>query len=346
MRPTFRGCAEPADGSGTPVGVLVGNLGTPDAPTPAAVRRFLAEFLADPRVVELSRPLWWAILHAFVLRTRPARSARLYERIWQPAGSPLLLASRELTGALAPVLASLTGGGVRLALGMRYGRPSAGAALRELAAQRCTRVVVLPLFPQYSSTTTGSVFDAVTEELSSWRYVPELRMVMSYCDDAGYVAALASSVREVWASGAPDRLMLSFHGLPKRYVAAGDPYLEQCRRTAGLLTRALGWPEERTVVSFQSRFGREPWIEPATDAALTRLASEGVRHVDVVCPGFATDCLETLEEIALTNRELFLAAGGQVFRYIPALGSRPDHVAALAALVRRQLEGWLQAPAD
>lgn len=345
MKPTFRGCTDGVGGS-TPVGVLVGNLGTPDAPTPAAVRRFLAEFLADPRVVELPRAVWWVILHAFVLPFRPRRSARLYARIWQKGGSPLLLESRDLAAALAPALASLSGDGLAVALGMRYGQPSAAAALRELAARGCKRVVVLPLFPQYSSTTTGSVFDAVAEELATWRHVPELRMVMSYCDDPGYVAALANSIREVWASGTPEKLMLSFHGLPQRYVAAGDPYLEQCRATAGSLTRALGWPEERTVVSYQSRFGREPWIEPATDATLTKLASAGVGHVDVVCPGFATDCLETLEEIALTNRETFLAAGGRTFRYIPALGSRPDHVAALAAVVRRQLEGWLQGPAD
>jgi ferrochelatase len=338
MRPTFRGCTVDARG----VGVLVGNLGTPDAPTPSAVRRFLAEFLDDPRVVELPRALWWTILHAFVLPFRPRRSARLYARIWRSEGSPLLLESRALVDALTPVVASLSGAELPIALGMRYGRPTTRAALRELAERGCRRIVVLPLFPQYSSATTGSVFDAVTAELAAWRHVPEVRIVMSYHDDAGYIAAVAASVRAVWeAEGTPDRLLLSFHGLPQRYVAAGDPYVEQCRTTAALLTRALGWPEERTVLAYQSRFGRELWIEPATDATLERLARDGIGRVDVVCPGFATDCLETLEEIAITNRERFLAAGGGTFRYIPALNARPDHAVALGALVRRQLAGWL-----
>ncbi len=346
MKPVYRGYRAAAGPAGAPVGVLVANLGTPEAPTSKAVRTFLAEFLEDPRVVELPRPLWWLILHAFVLPFRPRRSARLYRRIWQPAGSPLLLSSRELAGALASAVGSAGGDGIVVTLGMRYGQPSAAAALRELAERGCDRVLVLPLFPQYASATTGSVFDAVAAELVGWRCVPELRTVSSYHDDPTYIAALAASVREVWASGEPDRLVLSFHGLPQRYVDAGDPYVDQCRTTARLLTAALGWAEGRTAVCFQSRFGREPWTEPATDATLQRLGRGGVGSVDVLCPGFATDCLETLEEIALSGREHFLAAGGQTFRYIRALGARPQHVVALAALVRRQLAGWLPVPMD
>jgi len=346
MRPTFRGCVDGGERGGARVGVLLGNLGTPDAPTPEALRRFLAEFLADPRVVELSRPVWWLILHALVLPFRPRRSARLYRRIWQPAGSPLLLASRELAGSLETALASGSGDGVVVALGMRYGQPAAGTALRELARRGCDRVLVLPLFPQYASATTGSVFDAVAAELSAWRRVPEVRMVASYHDDPGYIAALAASVREVWAAGTPERLLLSFHGLPQRYVDAGDPYADQCLTTARLLREELGWPEERTVISFQSRFGREPWLEPATDETLRALAQKGVARVDVICPGFATDCLETLEEIALGGREQFMAAGGREFRYVPALNARANHVGALAGLVRRQLGGWAPTPAD
>jgi ferrochelatase len=342
MRPTYRGVAPVGENRPAPIGVLVANLGTPDAPTPAAVRRLLAEFLADPRVVELPRPLWWLILHAFVLPFRPRRSARLYARIWQSSGSPLLTESRELVAALVPHLTA-PGAGIELTLGMRYGSPSARAALRDLAEKGCDRLLVLSLFPQYSSTTVGSTFDDVSEELARWRHVPELRIIRSYHDDPAYVAALAASVRESWAAGGvPDRLVMSFHGLPQRYVDAGDPYQAECQRTAELLRAALEWPRERTLVSFQSRFGREPWIEPATDATLRQLGASGVGSVDVICPGFATDCLETLEEIAITGRETFLEAGGKAFRYVRALGSRPDHVDALAALVRRHLAGWVE----
>ena len=339
MRPRFPGYARDGRGTG-PLGVLVANLGTPDAPTAAAVRRYLAEFLADARVVELPRPLWWLILHAFVLPLRPRRSARLYAKVWGPDGSPLLAGSRAIADGLAPRLRERVGSDVHVALGMRYGRPALAAALGELAARGCARVLVLPLFPQYSSTTTGSVFDAVAAELSAWRRVPELRTVATYHAEPAYIAALAASLRESWAAGPPDRLLLSFHGLPQRYVAAGDHYRDECLATAGLLRAALDWPQERLVISFQSRFGREPWIEPATDATLLRLAREGVGRVDVACPGFAADCLETLEEIAITNRERFLAAGGKEMRYIPALGARPDHLAALAALAARHLGGW------
>ncbi len=341
MRPVYEGFALRDGGGEAPLGVLVANLGTPDAPTAGAVRRYLGEFLADPRVVELPRPLWWLILHAFVLPFRPRRSARLYARIWTREGSPLLLASRAIADGVAERLRARLPAPVHVALGMCYGEPSIRAALRELAARGCARILVLPLYPQYSSTTTGATFDAVAAELSGWRRVPELRTVSSYHDDPAYVAALAASVRESWSgTGAPDRLLLSFHGLPQRYVDAGDTYRDQCLATARMLRAALGVPEEHVVVSFQSRFGREPWIGPATDATLLALAADGGGRVDVACPGFAADCLETLEEIAITNRERYEEAGGRELRYIPALGARADHLDALAALAERHVTGW------
>ncbi len=340
MRPRFEGAGRSSDAAGGGIGVLVSNLGTPDAPTARSVRRYLAEFLADPRVVELPRALWWLILHAFVLPFRPRRSARLYSRIWTGDGSPLLLASRAIASGIESRLRA-RGRAAHVALGMRYGEPAIGRALRDLAARGCSRILVLPLYPQYSSTTTGSTFDAVAAELAGWRRVPELRTISSYHDEPGYVAALAASIRESWAqAGPPERLLLSFHGLPQRYVDAGDPYQAQCLATARAVCDALGWPPERLTISFQSRFGREPWILPATDATLLRLAGAGAGRVDVACPGFAADCLETLEEIAITNRERFLAAGGGELRYVAALGPRADHLDALTALAERHLGGW------
>jgi len=324
------------------VGVLLANLGTPHAPTPRALRRYLRQFLSDPRVVELSRPLWWVILNFFVLTTRPRRSARLYKRIWTAEGSPLLVISRRQAAALEEALASRVGSPVRVALGMRYGSPSLATALAELSRAGCQRLVVLPLYPQYASATTGSTVAAVFAELSRWRWVPELRTVSSYHDHPPYIAALASSIREVWsAEGEPERLLLSFHGIPRRAFLAGDPYYCHCQKTARLLAEALEWPDARMAVAFQSRFGRERWLEPYTDLTLRRWASEGVASVDVVCPGFAADCLETLEEIAETNRELFQRAGGGRFRYLPALNDRPDHIAALAELCLDHLQGWV-----
>jgi len=323
------------------VGVLLTNLGTPDAPTPAALRRYLKEFLWDPRVVEFPRPIWWLVLNGVILNTRPRRSARLYAKIWSEEGSPLLVLSRRLAAALSAELERRRGQGVRVALGMRYGNPAIRAALEELRGRGCHRVLVLPLYPQYFSGTTGSTFDAVAHVLEGWRRVPELRMVGSYHDEPGYVRALSHSIRDVWKNdGEPERLLISFHGIPKRYGRAGDPYPEQCATTARLLAAELGLSPERWQMTFQSRFGREEWLEPYTDRTLQAWGSSGVRSVDVVCPGFSADCLETLEEIAILNRGFFLQVGGQRFRYIPALNDRPDHVAALADLVERHLGGW------
>ncbi len=324
------------------VGVLVANLGTPDAPTPRALRRYLRQFLSDPRVVELPRAPWWVILNLFVLATRPRRSARLYRRIWCAEGSPLLLISRRQAAALEHALKARVGSPLRVALGMRYGSPSLASALGELRRRGCRRILVLPLYPQYSSATTGSTVQAVFAELARWRWIPELRTVTSYHDHAPYIAALAASVRDAWsADGEPERLLVSFHGIPRKTFLAGDPYYCHCQRTARLLGEVLGLPDAHLAVAFQSRFGRQPWLQPYTDVTLRRWGSEGLASVDVVCPGFAADCLETLEEIAETNRELFRYAGGGRFRYLPALNDRPDHIAALADLCLTHLHGWV-----
>lgn len=322
-------------------GIVLANLGTPDAPTPAALRRYLAEFLSDPRVVEQPRWSWWPILHLFVLPFRPRRSAELYRKIWTDEGSPLLLHSWKLNDAVAARLGEDLQVQIEVTVGMRYGTPSIAEALRRLRDRGCTRILCLPLFPQYSASTGGSVFDAVAAELSGWRRVPELRMVLDYHDDPAYVAALAASIRDGWVGfEPPERLLFSFHGIPERYAAAGDPYREQCEATFRAVVEALDFDPERCVMAYQSQFGRERWIGPATAATLQQMARSGIRSVDVLCPGFAVDCLETLEEIAQLNRDFFLSAGGERYRYLPCLNDRPDHVAALADLLARNLGGW------
>lgn len=325
-------------------GVLLVNLGTPDAPSPKALRRYLAEFLWDPRVVDVFRPLWWLILHGIVLRTRPEKSAALYRKVWTDAGAPLLVHGRRQRAALEEalaneVLARTAGRPVPVALGMRYGRPSLGDGLAELQAAGCERAVVLPLFPQYSISTTASV-EARMRELTATGTFPT-QVVLDYHDHPAYIAALAASVHEAWEEGGPGaKLLVSFHGTPVRYRdRKGDPYYGQCETTARLLAKALGLAPDRWLMAFQSRFGREPWLSPYTDEVLMAWAAEGVPQVDVICPGFPADCLETLEEIATTYRARFLAAGGRNFRYIPALNERGDHVAALAELVRARLAG-------
>lgn len=338
---TFRNESEPASpraASGT--GVLLCNLGSPDAPTPDALRRFLGEFLGDRRVVEIPRLAWLPILHGLVLRTRPAQSAAKYRSIWTPEGSPLAVWTHKQATLLRGNLGER---GLRVAVrhAMRYGQPSIASQLDALKAEGCTRILVVPLYPQYSGSTTASVFDAVGQWRERVRHVPALRTVARFHDDAGYVNALARRVARHWQHhGRPDKLVMSFHGVPERMVRRGDPYQAECLETARLLARHLGLPAEDAVVSFQSRFGRAKWLEPYTEPTLQRLAREGVARVDVVCPGFVSDCLETLEEIAVEGRDAFLRAGGKAFHYIPSLNDAPEWQAALADLVQQELQGW------
>lgn len=335
------------------LGVLLVNLGTPDAPTTAAVRRYLAEFLADPRVVELPPVVWRPLLHGVVLRVRPAQSAERYRRIWTKEGSPLLVHSQRqktlLFGYLGARLKSLglPADYCLVELGMRYGSPSIVHALDRLRHGGCEKILVLPLYPQYAASTTGSALDAVFAAARSLRRVPALRVVDAYHDDPGYIGALVQSVNDYWTrEGRPNKLVVSFHGVPKAALERGDPYHCQCHKTARLVATELGLRPEQYVVTFQSRFGRAKWLEPATQATLVALAKDGMRRVDVVCPGFVSDCLETLEEIALEAQATFLKAGGTEFHAIPCLNERPPWIAALAALALSHLDGWLEAPPD
>jgi ferrochelatase len=325
------------------VGVLLSNLGTPDAPDAPALRRYLREFLWDPRVIELPRWSWWLVLNLAILPTRPKKSAELYQKVWTPEGSPLLVNSLRQTAALGGILRQEIGTPVHVALGMRYGNPSVPAALRELAEKGCRRILVLPLYPQYAAVTCGSTFDAVAAELTRWRWVPELRVVQHYHDEPGYIRSLAASLREAWAAGPPaEKLLFSFHGIPQSYFEAGDPYFCHCHKTARLVAEELGLPRERYVVSFQSLFGKAEWLKPYTEQTMKAMAKAGIRSLDVICPGFSADCLETIEEIDEQNREIFLHAGGERYRYIPALNDRPDHVRFLADLAIRNLKDWVE----
>ena len=327
-------------GSPTRTAVLLCNLGTPDAPTPGAVRRYLAEFLSDHRVVEIPRLLWWLILHGVILRTRPAKSAKKYASIWTAAGSPLKLWTDKQAKLLGGYLGE-RGHAVTVRYAMRYGTPSTASMLDELKAQGATRVLILPLYPQYSGTTTASVNDAVYQWAQKTRNLPELRFVNRYHDDAGYIGALARRVNDHWQShGRPDRLVLSFHGVPKRTLALGDPYHCECLKTARLLGERLGVGEGDMLVTFQSRLGRAEWLQPYTEPTLIALARQGVKRVDVLCPGFTSDCLETLEEIDQEAREAFLHAGGAEFNYLPCLNDQHEWMAALAALAIQHMQGW------
>ncbi len=328
-----------ADGE-TATAVLLVNLGTPEQPTAGAVRRYLAEFLSDPRVVEAPRPVWLLILYGVILTTRPQRSAAAYQKIWSAQGSPLLHVSQQLAGKLRAVLQQADRG-TELLLGMRYGRPSIGQALETLRTRGLRRLLVLPLYPQYSAATTATTYDAVAAVLKRWRWVPELRIINNYHLHPDYLAALADSVREFWSHNPqPERLLLSFHGLPQDYVDAGDPYESQCRATANILAKTLSLTSDQWQLSFQSRLGPRAWLKPYTDDTLKKWCREGIKRVHVLCPGFAVDCLETLEEIALANKQIFLNAGGEEFHYIPALNDSAAHVRALENIAREHMRGW------
>lgn len=343
----YLGEAEYRHGSTAPMGILLVNLGTPDAPTAVALRRYLAEFLWDPRVVEMPRSLWWIVLHAIILRVRPARSARLYQKVWQAEGSPLLVISQKQCDALERRMKQQFENKVNIVLAMRYGNPSISAGMRELQKAGVRRLLVVPLYPQYSATTTASTFDAVVDVLKRWRWLPEVRFINGYCDDAAYINALVTRIKHHWTMQERAKILLfSYHGLPERYHLQGDPYHCQCHKTARLVAEALVLEDNQWRVSFQSRFGREEWLKPYTDGLLKKLPEEDLKSVDVVCPGFAADCLETLEEIAGQNQQLFLRAGGERFSYISALNDMPEHIDALSKLILRHMQGWPEASSE
>ena len=327
-------------GNAARVGVLLINLGTPAAPTAAALRRYLAEFLSDPRVVEIPRLPWWLILHGVILRVRPAKSARKYAAIWTPDGSPLAVWTARQAKMLFGYLGQ-SGHALLVRHAMRYGQPSIAAEMDALRAAGATRVLVLPLYPQYSGATSASVFDAVAAWGRRARWVPELRFVQQYHDDPGYIAALAAQVQSHWQrEGRGRMLLMSFHGVPERTLHLGDPYHCHCQATARLLAQRLGLAAHEYRVTFQSRFGKAKWLQPYTEPTLQQLAREGFEHVDVICPGFVADCLETLEEINQEAREAFMAAGGKTFKYIDCLNDRHEWIDALRGIALRHLQGW------
>jgi len=328
---------QPRQGTHARSAVLLVNLGTPDSPTPRAVHRYLRQFLSDPRVIEIPRALWIPILHGFVLTTRPRQSARKYASIWSPDGSPL----RVHTERQASLLGKRLGPQVRVEFAMRYGEPSIPAALARLKSEGCERVLLFPLYPQYAASTTASALDDAAGFLRRTRNVPEIRLIREFHEHAAYIEALAGLVRDQWrSSGRGEKLLMSFHGLPSYTLARGDPYATQCHRTARLLAGRLGLAEGGWQVSFQSRFGRAAWLEPYTSATLAEYGQSGVRSVDVVCPGFVADCLETLEELGIEGRRTFVDAGGKEFHLLPCLNERADWIDALAAIARQHLGGW------
>jgi ferrochelatase len=327
-------------------GVLLVNLGTPDAPTAKALRRYLKEFLSDPRVVEIPRIVWWPILNGIILNVRPKKSAMKYASVWMDEGSPLRVYTERQTRLIQEALTS-RGLSVEVAYAMRYGNPSIARALDQMRADGMRRLLVLPMYPQYSSSTTATVFDVVFDAYSAMRHQPELRLIRSFHDDDTYISALADRVRRHWQDhGRGDLLLFSFHGVPKRSLIKGDPYHCECLKTGRLIAEKLGLQPYQWQVAFQSRFGKAEWLKPYTSEVLHELPGRGVKRLDIMCPGFPADCLETLEEIAMEGKEEFLTAGGEHYRYIPCLNDDAQGVSALTDLVVRHLQGWPIQPAD
>jgi ferrochelatase len=339
---------EPPFSHGQPprTAVVYCNLGTPDEPTAPALRRYLAEFLGDHRVVEIPRALWWLILHGIILRVRPKKSAAKYASVWTPEGSPLKVWTEKQATLLRGYLGE-RGHQVTVRYAMRYGNPSIASVLDELKAQGVSRILIASAYPQYSGTTTASVFDAVALWALNTRQLPELRFINRYHDERGYIEALAKKIRAHWAHhGQSEQLVMSFHGVPERTLDLGDPYHCECHKTGRLLAEQLGLAKDRYKVTFQSRFGKAKWLEPYTEPSLIALAQAGTKSVDVVCPGFTSDCLETLEEINMEAREAFMHAGGEQFQYIDCLNDSPDWIRALTELSERHLQGWPTKVAD
>lgn len=332
-------------GAPSRTGVLLINLGTPDAPTAEALRPYLKQFLSNPRVVEFPRWAWWPILNGIILNTRPKKSAEKYAQIWMPEGSPLKVHTARqaqlLRDALAQSIEPLPPPIVEYA--MSIGNPSIGEVLGRMKQDGCERILILPLYPQYASSSTASAFDEVFVQLGGMRNTPALRTVKHYHDHPGYIAALAQNIWDYWVkSGRPDKLVMSFHGVPRYTVEKGDPYYYECQKTGLLLAEALELDERKYQICFQSRFGRAEWLNPYTAVTLEQLGRQGTRRVDVVCPGFVSDCLETLEEIAMEGKTIFTRAGGHEFHYIPCLNERRDWIQALTDITLANLQGWLE----
>ncbi|HVW64745.1 MAG TPA: ferrochelatase [Nitrosospira sp.] len=337
--------SEPACGHGTPdrTGILLINLGTPDAPTAQALRPYLKQFLSNPRVVEFPRLFWWPILHGIILPTRPKKSAEKYAQIWMPEGSPLKIHTLRQTRLLRDNLAERISPALMVEYAMSIGNPSIADVLRQMMRNGCERILVLPLYPQYAASSTASAFDEVFAQLATIRNLPAIRTVKHYHDHKGYLDALTQNVRDYWnEAGRPDKLVISFHGIPRSALEKGDPYHSECQKTGQLLAEALQLSQDEYRICFQSRFGREEWLSPYTAVTLEELGKQRTRRVDVVCPGFVSDCLETLEEIAMEGRNLFLQAGGQEFHYIPCLNERADWILALSDIAISNLQGWVQ----
>ncbi|MGB8517219.1 MAG: ferrochelatase [Gallionella sp.] len=338
---------EPKHAHGTPekTGILLVNLGTPDAPTAQALRPYLKEFLSDPRVVEIPRAIWWLILNGIILNTRPKKSAAKYASVWLKEGSPLRVYTAKQAALLQGYLGEKTKAAFVVEYAMSYGNPSIASVMQKLQAQNCTRILVVPLYPQYAASSTATVFDLVFAALQKTRNAPAIRTIKHFHDDAGYIKALAANINEYWMkNGRPEKLVMSFHGVPQYTLEKGDPYHCECHKTGRLLAQELGLKAEQYAVSFQSRFGKAEWIKPYTTATLLELGKQKTKRVDVVCPGFVADCLETLEEIAMEGKEDFQHAGGGEYHYIPCLNERDDWLHALTNLVLENLQGWLIEP--
>ncbi|HML81535.1 MAG TPA: ferrochelatase [Thiomonas arsenitoxydans] len=334
-------------GSAPKTAILLVNLGTPDAPTASALRRYLGEFLSDPRVVEIPKPVWWLILNGIILPIRSSKSAAKYASVWTERGSPLQSGTADLTQAIAAEMARL-GHHVQVRYAMRYGNPSVASVLDEMAKQNVTRILLVPLYPQYCAATTASTLDAVTAWMRRSRRMPELRVLNHFHDEPLYIEALARKIEAHWQQqGRPDKFVMSFHGMPARTLKLGDPYHCECHKTGRLLAERLGLAAADYAVTFQSRFGKQEWLQPYTEPTLRQLAKEGVARVDVTCPGFSVDCLETLEEIAMEGKEAFLSSGGKVFHYIDCLNAETHWAQGFSRLLTSHLQGWnTTAPAD
>ncbi len=323
------------------IGVLITNLGTPEAPTPSALHKYLKEFLSDPRVVEFPRLLWKCILHGVILRIRPRRSAAAYKTVWRDEGSPLMIYTKDQSKALRESLQAEYGENIIVDFAMRYGSPSVGERIEQFQQAGVTKLLVLPLYPQYSAATTASTFDALAQDFTQRRWLPDLRFISHYHDYPLYIDAIAESIKTHREEhGAVDKLLFSYHGVPLRYLKNGDPYHCECYKTSRLIAERLGLEKEAYMTTFQSRFGREEWLKPYTDETLKSFPASNIKSVQVICPGFSADCIETIEEICEENREYFMNAGGESYQYIPALNASPAHIHLLTELVKKNLQGW------